>query len=955
MLQKVERRLRRQRRGTAGRYVQEVYLRDDIGCGSLLCDDCEYSFDTRATLCGSSVVHGDSRKILYLIPDFVTLCNQLDLLTNPEFHESKDCVINIILLASIVDELKQRRKKIYLRIFRELIDCSKQYGMLIYVFGNNNHRECYIQRKNGETLDEHRFDQICKVYQWYYRHLKIQRQRNVDLILLSNNKNSSLSILSMTCLQLIERYFSKENIENMKDLLSVVIETRDEKENSGLLFKKHWNDNKVESHLNKKLIYRGKYQCIRAYGNNAHGFVRGTDGDEKISINGLSNINRAIHEDIVAVELVNKDKEGRIVSILQRNWRPYCGSIDESSSVGRVLFLPIDGRIPKILINTKQIGKLMNQRIVVTIDDWKMSSRYPFGHYTQSIGEIGNLEVETQVLLLEHDIPYDPWSDAVLSCLPKTNDITQSDMASCNRVDLREKRIVFSVDPPGCTDIDDALHCHEMDNGLLECGVHIADVGYYVESDSALDKEALKRGTSVYLVDRRIDMLPNLLSTDMCSLVANRDRLAFSVIWEMEIDKENLKYSIKNVRFHRSIICSKAALAYKEAQKIIDDKNNNTLIGKALKNLIIVSRCLKNERLLKGALSLSSPQPKFSLDKKDKNPSSLKPYEMVEANSMIEEFMLLANITVAKQILSHLPHCSMLRRHPTPSTTMLQKLVKCGEILNFDIKIENSAVLSKSLDMIGKGKRKNNEKNDNNDNNDNNNDGKDLNEIIRMIATRCMTQAIYFASGNVNDSNLFHHYGLASPIYTHFTSPIRRYADIVVHRQLANSIGISNLTQTFKDKEKMNSICDNINRRHRLAQYIGRASNNLYTLMYFDGREEYTHAIITNVDRTCIDVYAPKFCLERRVYIVNNNNNNSNNKDSSNVWKFDANKLILKRNVVPAVKYQIFDKINVKISVHTSKMHRKKLIVDIIDANLKKNSGVVDSSSIVDNELFEGD
>eukprot|EP00494_Astrolonche_serrata_P032278 UN32547 len=253
----------------------------------------------------------------------------------------------------------------------------------------------------------------------------------------------------------------------------------------------------------------------------------------------------------------------------------------------------------------------MNQRIVVSIDDWFEDSTYPQGHYVKRLGQIGNLEVETKVLLLEHDVPHEKWSEDVLRCLPPSTKLDPDEVK--RRVDLRKKNIC-SIDPPNCQDIDDALHCDRLENGNFEVGVHIADVAFYVLPDTALDLEAKKRGTSVYLVDRRIDMLPQLLSTDLCSLRPGVDRFAFSCIWELDKDA-----NIVDTRFHRSVIHNKHKFAYKEAQKRIDTKEPKDVLTQAVCDLNMLALKLKSKRFRDGALSLASPSPHFDLDKKQRN------------------------------------------------------------------------------------------------------------------------------------------------------------------------------------------------------------------------------------------------------------------------------------------------------------------------------------------------
>lgn len=317
------------------------------------------------------------------------------------------------------------------------------------------------------------------------------------------------------------------------------------------------------------------------------------------------------------------------------------------------------------------------------------------------------------------------------------------------RVDLRHLAIC-SVDPPGCTDIDDALHCRRLENGLLEVGVHIADVSHFIRPGNAMDKEAASRATTVYLVDKRIDMVPELLSSNLCSLRGNVERFAFSCIWELD-DEAN----ILNVRFHKSVIESKKAMTYEEAQLIIDDSSQQHEIAESLRNLNRLAKVLKQRRIENGALVLASPEIRFQVDSETHDPIDVEAKKMRDTNSMVEEFMLLANVSVAEKIEQEFPECAMLRRHPEPPQTNFEPLVKAGRNQGFEIDTSVGRKLALSLDNSVK------------------EDNVYFNTMLRILATRCMMQAVYFISGTLQKAE-FNHYGLAAPIYTHFTSPIRR-------------------------------------------------------------------------------------------------------------------------------------------------------------------------------------
>ena len=269
----------------------------------------------------------------------------------------------------------------------------------------------------------------------------------------------------------------------------------------------------------------------------------GDEKDDEEDDDGDSNQNNENGD----MEISDPTPCGRIVGIVDRKWRSYCGSIEPRSGIAghggggggngsttstRCLFVPVKRNVPKIRLTTRQVDKLSEMRIIVAVDAWSIYDAYPTGHYVRTLGPIGDRETETQVVLIEHNIPTDEFSPRVMRCLPAKDWVVTPDKMDSKRVDLRHL-VVCSIDPPGCKDIDDALHARMLPNGRLECGVHIADVTHFVKHNSAIDVEARDRSTSTYLVERRLDMLPGLLTTHLCSLRGGIDRFCFSVIWEL--------------------------------------------------------------------------------------------------------------------------------------------------------------------------------------------------------------------------------------------------------------------------------------------------------------------------------------------------------------------------------------------------------------------------------------
>ncbi|KAL5510957.1 hypothetical protein ACEPAG_3676 [Sanghuangporus baumii] len=557
-----------------------------------------------------------------------------------------------------------------------------------------------------------------------------------------------------------------------------------------------------------------------------------------------------------------KQPTGRVVGIIKRNWRAYVCHVDRSSlasgastsqSLQSVFAQPVSRVLPRIRMRTRQAPALLGQKILVAIDRWDVTSRYPEGHFVRALGAAESKEAEQESLLLEYDVPYRPFGKAILDCLPKEGDawvVPPRDVTSPewrDREDLRNL-IICSIDPPGCQDIDDALHARRLSNGNIEAGVHIADVSHFVLPENPMDNEAAARGTTVYLVDKRIDMLPSLLGTNLCSLRPFVERLAFSVIWELTPEAE-----IVNVRFTKSVIASKAAFTYEEAQLRKDDPHQQDELSQSVRLLNSLAIKLRAKRMAAGALNLASPEVKIYLDSSESSdPIDVEQKELRETNSLVEEFMLLANISVAKKIQETFPQTAVLRRHlppPPANFEKLQDILKKRRGLVLDV--SSSGALAASLDKCV-------------DPNE-----PSFNTLVRIMATRCMLSAEYFCSGSVA-RDTFGHYGLASPIYTHFTSPIRRYADVLAHRQLAAAINYAPLHASLHSKSVVERILNGVNHRHRMAQMAGRASVQFYVGLALkargmqDGREIEVReeAFVIRTFRNGLGVFVSKLGLE---------------------------------------------------------------------------------------------
>lgn len=502
----------------------------------------------------------------------------------------------------------------------------------------------------------------------------------------------------------------------------------------------------------------------------------------------------------------------------------------------------MDKRIPKIRIKTRQASELLGKRIVVAIDSWDRTSRYPVGHFVRSLGALETKEAETEALLLEYDVQYRPFPKAVLDCLPKEGHDWRvpQDPNHAGWIGRKDFRglLVCSIDPPGCQDIDDALHARLLPNGNYEVGVHIADVTHFVKQNNAMDEEAAMRGTTVYLVDKRIDMLPMLLGTDLCSLKPYVERYAFSTIWEMTPDAE-----IVSAAFTKSVIKSREAFSYEQAQLRIDDASTQDALTTGMRTLLSLSKKLRQKRMDAGALNLASPEVKIETESETSDPIDVKTKQQLETNSLVEEFMLLANTSVAAKIYTSFPQTALLRRHGAPPASnfeILQTQLKVRKGLA--LRVDSSKALADSLDLCT--------------------DPQEpfFNTLVRILATRCMLSAEYFCAGTQAPAE-FRHYGLASDIYTHFTSPIRRYADVVAHRQLAAAIA-PDYAPIDASLPRLDAVCTNINVRHRNAQLAARASVEYYVGQALKGRVTREEAFVMKVFSNGFVVFVPRFGIE---------------------------------------------------------------------------------------------
>lgn len=878
--------------------VREHYLRDDIWCGSHSCTECKYSSG------GQKPKLEDGKK--FIIIDTNVVLHQMDLL-----EATGDAFENLVCVQTVLQEVEHRNRKLYVRL-RKLIEEKPTW----YVFCNEHHRSTYIERLPKESPNDRNDRAIRAAARFYSQHLS-----ETPVLLLTNDAdNREKALREHLACKTVGDYVQglvKTDKDKFSHLLERLANTHVDNKTNDLGFTKHLSNTELKAALDAGKIKKGVFLVKRNYMAGATVSVKGGD---PIYIPGLRFYsNRAVDGDVVGIEILPKSKwlspgrrsapdpdeeaigevksnavpTGRVVGIFERRWRAYCGSFEESDKTsGKILFISVNQRVPKIRVESRQIASLMDKRIMVAIDSWPITSVYPLGHYVRTLGKIGDRDTETEVVLIEHEIPTAPWTVSVLKCLPP-HDYTIPEEEIAKRVDLRNE-LICSIDPPGCTDIDDALHCKQLPNGNYQVGVHIADVTHFMRPGTALDEEAANRSTSVYLVQKRIDMIPTLLSTNLCSLHEKVDRLAFSVVWEMDKNA-----NIVSTRYHKSVICSVGAFSYGQAQTRIDEGLTDP-VTVSMRNLNNLAKILKQKRLDAGALSLASSEIKFILEKESQAPTDVAMYQMKEVNSLVEEFMLLANVSVAKKVLDHFSQFSILRRHPTPKADNFVPLQRAAKTVGFQVQAGSSKELADSLDRCVLP------------------DNPFFNKLIRILATRCMSQAVYFSSGDHAPSEYLH-YGLASPVYTHFTSPIRRYADVLVHRLLAACLGIDPLPAACEDKAKTKETCEVINHRHRMAQLASRASGELFTLIFFRDKDVQEDALITSVKSNGVGVLVPKYGIEGNITLFKEEEPVDGKPAEPNPYTYDEETLTLRGM---GAQYRIFDRIRVRIYVKRSKMRR---------------------------------
>jgi ribonuclease R len=528
---------------------------------------------------------------------------------------------------------------------------------------------------------------------------------------------------------------------------------------------------------------------------NAYVTVENINDDIFIHAKYLPNV---VSGDSVEVSVFSSYKsrrlEGEIINVIERNTHQFVGKIEISKNFA---FVSIKNHKIHfdIFINSKEIKThdLKNGQLVVcNVDDWGDKRNNPSGTIKEVLGYPGEHHAEIYSILAEHNIDktFEKNIEEKAKNIPQT--ITKEEIEK--RRDFRTIT-TFTIDPFDAKDFDDALSIQQLENGNYEIGIHIADVSHYVLENDSIDKEAQERATSIYLVDRVIPMLPEILSNNLCSLRPNEEKLCFSAVFEISSEGE-----IKNEWFGKTVILSDRRFTYEEAQERLETKEGD--YSGELLTLNSIAKIFKDERKSKGAISFHKLETKFKLDE-DKKPISLFIKESKDAHKLIEEFMLLANRKVAEFIgKKSLPF--VYRIHDTPNPEKLETLSFFLKSFGYKLQTENKKSIAQSMNKILMDVK-----------------GKEEASMVETLTIRTMAKAIY-STENIG------HYGLAFNHYTHFTSPIRRYPDVLVHRLLFHYL--NNTSRV--DKEPIEKLCKHSSEMEIIASKAERDSIKYMQAVY---------------------------------------------------------------------------------------------------------------------------
>jgi len=606
-------------------------------------------------------------------------------------------------------------------------------------------------------------------------------------------------------------------------------------------------------------------------------------GDAFVTIEGKTkdffisrkNTNHAFDGDTVTLMRLHKPNagsrpEGIITGIVKRKRNHFIGVVERINETCFVIpdntGIKTDFYVPE----ARSMKAKHKDKVVVEMAEWRPKDKNPIGHITEILGSAGTNDIEMKSILIENgfftSFPQNVWNE--VDDLP----FEVSDEEKKKRRDF-SKTPTFTIDPTDAKDFDDALSFRRLEDGLYEIGVHIADVSHYVAEHSALEKEAFKRATSVYLVDRVAPMFPERLSNIICSLRPNEDKCCYAAVFKMDD-----KAKIKDVWFGRTVIHSQKRFTYDEAQEILE--GNDGVFKEELLKLNELAHILRKERFKEGSIGFEAPETKFQLDENGK-PIGVYVKERKDAHLLIEDFMLLANKAVAtyvgKEINKNGKTPFVYRVHDLPNEEKLIDFQLFAQKFGYKIQFDNPKQIARELNRLMQEI-----------------EGKPEQAVLQQLAIRCMAKAVY-------TTNNIGHYGLGFEYYSHFTSPIRRYPDVMVHRLLDKIMNGKKLPT----QDEIEFQCKHSSERERAANDAERASVK-YKMAEFmlDRIGEHFDGVVSGVKNWGIYVELPAYNCEGLVRVETMRDD---------VFTYDERKMRMIGRRTDKV-YQLGDRVEVKLT-----------------------------------------
>lgn len=567
------------------------------------------------------------------------------------------------------------------------------------------------------------------------------------------------------------------------------------------------------------------------------------DGNDITDVQHFEDSSRALHGDSVIYDAglnkitkVTKRPPRRLLGVLATSSKVTIGLT--AKNVPKKRFVPMDKHFPNFAVSTKRALQSSDVYAIVKIDDWMAKEKYPSATLERIIGDVGDLEAEKECLRIKYGINWKKYKrvnmdDYLTDLTPERHDMTDI--------------LCFSVDPPGSKDIDDVLHFRRMDDDTFEVGIHIADVSSFIPFGSQLDDEFKTRGESVYLKDKQINMMPDILATNHCSLLEGEPRRAFSVIITLNGNLEKV-----DVRFMKTMIVNKRAMTYDDVNKLGDDD-----MSRSVKELYLVG-----ERLYK-----SNYHKRVSLDVN----------RTYDSHIMVEIFMIMANVEVANMMIKVAPNSAIIRNH---------KGIKRNECMTQTEQV-------------------------------------DLAKAVKVINTLKMERANYVPYGDNIDNG---HVGLGEEFYTHFTSPIRRYFDVTVHRILW--MCISDKDKVYTD---LSRLCEHLNDCHKRIGDAHRDSDRLDKIydLYWDDPVMSTHGYIVSINDTVFSIFVPKLDIDLETKVISDKVVHLVDYVTT-----EDEFVMTNRQTGDRLEFRLLQRLEIRVIVSKKEPYvRRKLLVEILDPN----------------------